>query len=350
MGRGRRRARCRRPTCTCWPSGSPACSPRPGSCSSSPARPRTSTASCGWQALGDLASHNPSQTTFAMACRLVEAAPTWQQDRGQGARVLLLALGDGKIAAPDDRIVAWTWQLARAARDHEYRYAGPHVSDGRSLLGALRAASDAGPHRGGGAAGAGRHGGAAGGRSGDPGGGLAAARNRRRAADGEGPGGAVDGPAAAGGGARIEYSGAQPRATAKRAKRKERPSGRDGLVQRRGGRLDAARRAAPPRYGRGRSRSRRRSPCGCATTPMAWWRPGCPRGDPTGAWQLADDSDVGTRPPARCAALPPRVSPLEISVGKLLGDPERGDREARVAVEGAGLVVPLTQERPRCWS
>ena len=93
------------------------------------------------QALGDLAAHNPSQTTFAMACRLVEAAPTWQQDRGQGARVLLLALGDGRIAAPDDRIVAWTWQLARAARDHEYRYAGSHVTDGRSLLGALAAAN-----------------------------------------------------------------------------------------------------------------------------------------------------------------------------------------------------------------
>ena len=50
--------------------------------------------------LGDLAAAGPSQTTFAMACRLVEAAPTWQQDRGQGARVLLLAMGDGKIEAP----------------------------------------------------------------------------------------------------------------------------------------------------------------------------------------------------------------------------------------------------------
>ena len=88
-------------------------------------------------ALGDLSSQRPSQTTFAMACRLVEAAPTWQQDRGQGARVLLLAMGDGKIEAPADRIASWTWQLAKAARDHEYRYAGSHVQDGRSLLGAL---------------------------------------------------------------------------------------------------------------------------------------------------------------------------------------------------------------------
>src|SRR6185503_2894852 len=96
--------------------------------------------------LGDLATSGPSQTTFAMACRLVEAAPTWQQDRGQGARVLLLAMGDERIEAPDDRIVAWTWQLARAARDHEYRYAGSHVKDGRSLLGALAAASDESSH------------------------------------------------------------------------------------------------------------------------------------------------------------------------------------------------------------
>src|SRR4029077_12995967 len=93
-------------------------------------------------ALGDLAAQRPRQTTFAMACRLVEAAPPWQQDRGQGARVLLLAMGDGKIDAPSDRIVAWTWQLAPGARDHEYRYAGAHVTDVRSLLGALAAASD----------------------------------------------------------------------------------------------------------------------------------------------------------------------------------------------------------------
>jgi hypothetical protein len=96
--------------------------------------------------LGDLAAAGPSQTTFAMACRLVEAAPTWQQDRGQGARVLLLAMGDGKIAAPADRIVAWTWQLARAARDHEYRYAGSHIPDGRSLLGALAGAKSDSEH------------------------------------------------------------------------------------------------------------------------------------------------------------------------------------------------------------
>ncbi len=96
--------------------------------------------------LGDLATSGPSQTTFAMACRLIEAAPTWQQDRGQGARVLLLAMGDNKIEAPPDRIVSWTWRLARAARDHEYRYAGAHIEDGRGLLGAVANAKTDGEH------------------------------------------------------------------------------------------------------------------------------------------------------------------------------------------------------------
>src|SRR3954454_22054806 len=48
-------------------------------------------------ALGDMATAVAGQTTFGRAGRLVEAAPTWQQDRGQGARVLLLAMGDGRI-------------------------------------------------------------------------------------------------------------------------------------------------------------------------------------------------------------------------------------------------------------
>ena len=35
--------------------------------------------------------------------RLIEAAPTWRSDRAQGARVLLLAMGDGTLEAPPDR-------------------------------------------------------------------------------------------------------------------------------------------------------------------------------------------------------------------------------------------------------
>ena len=226
-------------------------------------------------ALGDLSSQRPSQTTFAMACRLVEAAPTWQQDRGQGARVLLLAMGDGKIEAPIDRIVAWTWQLARAARDHEYRYAGAHVTDGRSLLGALAAASGEKAnteaaarlvHR--------RHHLAAGGRRGDPGRRLAAPQQRRRAADGAGarwrcPRIPTGWPLRSARTSR-RHSPRPSRRSGPKAKEKSR-QGRDRLVQRRRGRRHAAGRAGEARGRPGADRDPgRRSRCGCATTPT-WW-------------------------------------------------------------------------------
>ena len=38
------------------------------------------------------------------------------------------------------------------------------------------------------------------------------------------------------------------------------------------------------------------------------------------------------------------VAGLEVSVGKIVGDGDHGDRRARVVVEGAGLVVHLTRE------
>jgi hypothetical protein len=38
------------------------------------------------------------------------------------------------------------------------------------------------------------------------------------------------------------------------------------------------------------------------------------------------------------------LAPLEISVPKLLTDPDRSQRQAHIAVEGAGLVLPLTLE------
>ncbi len=98
-------------------------------------------------ALGDLAAQRPSQTTFAMACRLVEAAPTWQQDRGQGARVLLLAMGDGKIEAPGrpDRVVDVA-AGPRRPRPPVPVSPAAHITDGRSLLGALAGAGSEHAH------------------------------------------------------------------------------------------------------------------------------------------------------------------------------------------------------------
>ena len=71
----------------------------------------------------------------------------WSRPRRPGSRIAGRAPGcccwrwaTAASRRPADRIVTWTWQLARAARDHQYRYAGSHVQDGRSLLGALAAA------------------------------------------------------------------------------------------------------------------------------------------------------------------------------------------------------------------
>jgi hypothetical protein len=298
------------------------------------------------QALGDLASHNPSQTTFAMACRLVEAAPTWQQDRGQGARILLLALGDGKIAAPDDRIVAWTWQLARAARDHEYRYAGSHVEDGRSLLGALAAASSDQAH----VEAAARLVQVATTAPLEAGAAILAVASPRRNTTAERlvERGRVALSAdsqrlAAALGSNIPAPTARAKQP-KRAKQKERPE-RAETVSFNGAVVGSTPPAVP---------LRREDDQGLVEIPAAIAVR--LRDDADGVvaarlpegmrltWQLADDSKRRYETAGEVRSAAAEVSPLEISVGKLLGDPERGDRKARVAVEGAGLVVPLTRE------
>ena len=298
------------------------------------------------QALGDLASHNPSQTTFAMACRLVEAAPTWQQDRGQGARILLLALGDGKIAAPADRIVAWTWQLARAARDHEYRYAGSHVEDGRSLLGALAAASSDQAH----VEAAARLVQVATTAPLEAGAAILAVASPRRNTTAERlvERGRVALSAdsqrlAAALGSNIPAPTARAKQP-KRAKQKERPE-RAETVSFNGAVVGSTPPAVP---------LRREDDQGLVEIPAAIAVR--LRDDADGVvaarlpegmrltWQLADDSKRRYETAGEVRSAAAEVSPLEISVGKLLGDPERGDRKARVAVEGAGLVVPLTRE------
>src|SRR4051794_25224636 len=298
------------------------------------------------QALGDLASHNPSQTTFAMACRLVEAAPTWQQDRGQGARILLLALGDAKIEAPEDRIVAWTWQLARAARDHEYRYAGSHVSDGRSLLGALAAASSEQAH----IEAAARLVQVATTAPLEAGAAILAVASPRRGTTAERLvergrlALSVDGQRLA---AALGSNIPAPTARAKqpkRAKQKERPE-RAETVSFNGAVVGPTPPAVP---------LKREEDRGVVDVPAAVAVRLRDDADevvggrlPEGmrlAWRLIEDGGrrFDSAPEVRAAAA--AVAPLQISIGKLLGDEERGDRTADVAVEGAGLVVPLTRE------
>jgi hypothetical protein len=88
-------------------------------------------------ALGDLAQNRPPANVFDRAVRLVEAAPTWRLDRAQGARTLLLALGDHRVEASDHQVVAWAWRLARASRDAQFRRVAAALENGRDLARSL---------------------------------------------------------------------------------------------------------------------------------------------------------------------------------------------------------------------
>ena len=91
-------------------------------------------------ALGDLASRHPDSNTVERVVRLIEAAPTWAADRAQGARVLLLALGEGGFAGSLSQRVAWTWRLAKASREVQFRVATAGSTQARDLLRAMAGA------------------------------------------------------------------------------------------------------------------------------------------------------------------------------------------------------------------
>jgi ribonuclease E len=74
-------------------------------------------------ALADLAAHRPDINTIDRMVRLIEAAPTWASDRAQGARVLLLAIAAGSLPGSQSQRLTWTWKLARASRETQYRAA-----------------------------------------------------------------------------------------------------------------------------------------------------------------------------------------------------------------------------------
>jgi superfamily II DNA or RNA helicase len=91
-------------------------------------------------ALGDLASRHPDPNTVERVVRLIEAAPTWAADRAQGARVLLLALGEGGFAGSLSQRVSWMWRLAKASREVQFRVATAGSTQARDLLRALASA------------------------------------------------------------------------------------------------------------------------------------------------------------------------------------------------------------------
>jgi ribonuclease E len=88
-------------------------------------------------ALGDRVAVTVDRADFDDLVTMVTSAPTWEKDRVQGVRVLLRAIGEGKVDAPEDVLARWTWRLARATRKLQDRRASSELPEAKRLLGAL---------------------------------------------------------------------------------------------------------------------------------------------------------------------------------------------------------------------
>ena len=88
-------------------------------------------------ALGDRVGVTVDRADFDDLVTMVTSAPTWEKDRIQGVRILLRAIGEGKVEAPDDIVARWTWRLARATRKIQDRRASADLPEAKRLLGAL---------------------------------------------------------------------------------------------------------------------------------------------------------------------------------------------------------------------
>ena len=87
-----------------------------------------------WIVLQTWAAHHPDVNTIDRMVRLIEAAPTWASDRAQGARVLLTAIAAGTLPGSQSQRLTWTWKLARASRETQYRAATAASPAIRDLL------------------------------------------------------------------------------------------------------------------------------------------------------------------------------------------------------------------------
>jgi ribonuclease E len=88
-------------------------------------------------ALGDRVAISVDRASFDDLVTMVISAPTWEKDRVQGVRILLRAIGEGKVDAPVDIVARWTWRLARATRKLQDRRASSELPEAKRLLGAL---------------------------------------------------------------------------------------------------------------------------------------------------------------------------------------------------------------------
>jgi len=88
-------------------------------------------------ALGDRVAVSVDRASFDDLVTMITSAPTWEKDRVQGVRILLRAIGEGKVDSPEDILSRWTWRLARATRKLQDRRAGSDLPEAKRLLGAL---------------------------------------------------------------------------------------------------------------------------------------------------------------------------------------------------------------------
>jgi ribonuclease E len=88
-------------------------------------------------ALGDRVAISVDRASFDDLVSMVTSAPPWEKDRVHGVRILLRAIGEGKVEAPPDILARWTWRLARATRKLQDRRASGELPDAKRLLGAL---------------------------------------------------------------------------------------------------------------------------------------------------------------------------------------------------------------------
>ena len=88
-------------------------------------------------ALQDRVAMTIERADFDDLVTLVTQAPPWEKDRAAGVRILLRALGEGKVNAPDQILQRWTWKLARATRKVQDRRASAEFPEAKRLLGAV---------------------------------------------------------------------------------------------------------------------------------------------------------------------------------------------------------------------
>src|SRR6187455_597648 len=88
-------------------------------------------------ALGDRVAVSVDRASFDDLVTMTTSAPTWEKDRVQGVRILLRAIGEGNVDAPEEILSRWTWRLARATRKLQDRRASGELPDAKRLLGAL---------------------------------------------------------------------------------------------------------------------------------------------------------------------------------------------------------------------